>query len=258
LVQGATPFTGVNGVPGMQLPTGAYIGGTTAGGGGAGQYNVQSYTVCFQGVESAIDGGVLKKGATPSSTLGYLVQTYWTANNLFPDPTSFAYLDYCSSGHTCLNTAGILHPFTFLGVDQFAAHNGGYTTFRLQVATIAAPVCLNDPQYYAGSPKYTIYEDGNSASSSNPTYHFLMPPGTRVSTYQGGGTPGSTYIYFCSAGTQATIVGFLKQAMQNDGYSISSASASGFSAALGSGPTYRVDVNVQNPNNYYLRIFVPM
>ena len=258
LVPGATPFNGVSGVPGLQLPTGAFISGAAAGGGGTGQYSVHSYTVCFQGTESTIDGGVLKKGVTPSSTLGDLVQTYWVPNNLFPDPTNFAYLDYCSSGHTCLNTLGSPNPFSFVGVDQFASHSGGYTTFRLQVATIGAPACLNDAQYYSGAPKFTIYEDGNSASSSNPTYHFLMPPGTRVSTFNGGGTPGSTYVYFCSAGTQATVVGFLKQAMQNDGYSISSATASGFNAAAGSGPTYNVDVYVQNPNNYSLRIFVPM
>ncbi|HEV2404792.1 MAG TPA: hypothetical protein VGR88_05040, partial [Ktedonobacterales bacterium] len=62
----------------------------------------------------------------------------------------------------------------------------------------------------------------------------------------------------CSAGTQATVVAFLSQAMQNDGYTVTSLTASGFNAALGSGPTYNVSVLVQNPNNYYLRIFVPM
>ena len=128
----------------------------------------------------------------------------------------------------------------------------------MQVARIAAPACLQNAQYYSGTPKYTLYEDGSKASSSNSTYHFLMPPGTRDSTFQGGGTPGSTYVYFCSAGTQATVVAFLKQAMQNDGYTISSASASGFSAATGSSPTYRIDVSVSSPHNYYLRVFVPM
>lgn len=258
LVPGATPFQSLSGVPGVQFPAGSYISAATSGGGGAGQYTVQTYTVCFQGSESAIDGGVLTPTATPSSTLGYLVHGGWLPNNLFPDPSSSAYLDSCSSGHTCVNDTGSPNPFTFFGVDQFAAKSDGYTTFRLQVATIAAPSCLNDPTYYSGTPKYTLYEDGNSASSSNPTYHFQMPPGTRVSTYQGGGTAGSTYVYFCSAGTQASVVGFLDQAMQNVGYSITSLSASGFNAALGSGPTYNVSVVVQNTNNYYLRIFVPM
>ncbi len=258
LVPGATLFQGVSGVSGLQVPSGTYISAATATGGGQGQYTVQSYTMCFPGAESAIDGGILTQSATPTSTIGYLVHVGWTPNNLFPDPTNFAYLDSCSSGHTCVNDAGTANPFTFVGVDQFAGHSGGYTTFRLQVATIAAPSCLNDPQYYAGMPKYTLYEDGNNASSSNPTYHFLMPPGTRVSTFQGGGTAGSTYVYFCSAGTQATVVSFLEQAMQNDGYAISNASASGFSATTGSNPSYRVDVSVQNPNNYYLRVFIPM
>lgn len=257
LVLGATLFQGVSGVSGLQVPTGTYIGAETASGGGQGQYSVQSYTLCFPGAEPAIDGGILTQSATPTSTIGYLVHAGWTPNNLFPDPTNFAYLDACSSGHTCVNDTGTPNPFTFVGVDQFSGHGGGYTTFRLQVATIAAPACLNDPQYYAGTPKYTIYEDGNSASSSNPTYHFLMPPGTRVSTFQGGGTAGSTYVYFCSAGTQATVVGFLEQAMQNDGYAISNTSASGFSATKGSNPRYDVAVSVQNPNNYYLRVFVP-
>lgn len=258
LVPSSTPFHSLPGVPGVQMPAGAYIGSATASGGGLGQYSVQTYTVCFQGAESAIDGGVLTQSATPSSTLGYLVHSGWLPNNLFPDPSNFAYLDACSSGHTCVNDTGAPNPFTFFGVDQFASHTGGYTTFRLQVATTLAPSCLNDPQYYSGTAKYTIYEDGNNASSSNSTYHFQMPPGTRVSTFQGGGTAGSTYVYFCSDGSQASVVGFLQQSMQNAGYSITNLTASGFNAALGSGPTYNVSVQVQNPNNYYLRIFVPM
>ncbi|HEU5439606.1 MAG TPA: hypothetical protein VFU88_09975, partial [Ktedonobacterales bacterium] len=169
-----------------------------------------------------------------------------------------AYLDFCSTQHVCVNSTGSGNPFTFAGFDQYASHSGSYTTFHLQVATIAAPSCLNDPQYYSGTPKYTLYEDGSSSSSSNPTYHFQMPPGTRVSTFQGGGTAGSTYVYFCSKGTQASVVAFLKQAMQNVGYTLSNVTSSGFSAALGSNPTYHVDVSVANPNNYYLRIFVPM
>jgi hypothetical protein len=248
----------VGGVAGLQLPSGTYMSSATTAGGGAGQYTIASYTLCFLGAESAIDGGILKKGSPPSSTLGQLVQGSWTANNLFPDPTNFSYLDSCSSGHTCANDAGSPNPFTFLGVDQFAAHAGGYTTFRLQVGTIAAPTCLNDPNYYSGTPSYTLYEDGNNITSTNPTYHFLMPPGTRVSTFKGGGTPGSTFAYFCSAGTQATVVAFLKNAMQNDGYAITNATASGFSGAYGSGPTYNIDVSVANTNNYSLRVFVPM
>jgi hypothetical protein len=255
LVPGAVPTQGVNGVPGIQLPSGTYIGPGTVGGSGQGQYAVESYTLCFQGAESAIDGG------SASSTLSALTQSGWKMNNLFPDPKSVSYLDYCSSGttgHECVNNSGSPNPFTFVSFDQYASQSGGYTTFRLQVATIAAPSCLNDPTYYSGTPKYTIYEDGNSASSSNPTYHFLMPPGTRVSTFQGGGTAGSTYVYFCSAGTQATVVNFLVQSMQNTGWTISSAASAGFTATKSGSPTYSVVVSVQNANNYYLRIFVPM
>ncbi len=256
-VAGATPFQSVSGVPGLQLPTGTYISAVTTSGGGTGQYTVASYTLCFQGNEANIDGGQLTPNATPQSTIGYLVHNGWTLNNLFPDPTNFAYLDYCSTAHICVNNAGSSAPFTFVGFDQYVSHGGGYTTFQLHVATMAAPTCVNDPQYYSGTPKYTIYEDGNSASSSNSTYHFLMPPATRVSTYLGGGTAGSSYAYFCSKGSQATVVGFLKQAMQNVGYTISNASASGFSASIGSNPTYSIDVSVSSPANYYLRVFVP-
>ncbi len=255
LVAGAGPASGVNGIPSIQLPAGTYSSAATASGGGTGQYTIQTYTLCFHGAETAIDGG-------GPSTIGQLETGGWVVNNLFPDPTSFSYLDYCSAGggsaNLCLNTSGSGSPFTFAGFDQFASHSGGYTTFRLRVATIAAPSCLNNSQYYSGTPKYTLYQDGNSASSSNPTYHFQMPPGTRVSTFMGGGTAGSTYDYYCSAGTQATVVSFLKQSMQNDGYTISGLSASGFSASTVNGHTYNVDVSVANPNNYYLRVFVPM
>jgi hypothetical protein len=257
-VAGSKPFQGLSAVPGIQLPSGTYMSGPTTSGGGTGQYAITTYTLCFKGTESAIDGGSLSPSGTATSTIGHLAHNAWIVNNLFPDPTNDAYLDYCSTQHVCVNSSGSGAPFTFVGFDQYANAGSGYTTFRLQVATIAAPACANDPQYYSGSPKYTIYEDGSKASSSNPTYHFQMPPGTRVSTFQGGGAAGSTYAYFCSAGTQSSIITFLKQAMQNSGYSISNTTASGFSAAMGSGPTYNIDVSVPSHSNYYLRIFVPM
>lgn len=258
LVTGATPFQSVSGVPGLQTPSGTYISPATTSGGGVGQYTVATYTLCFLGKEADIDGGILTPTATPQSTVGYLVHTGWTPNNLFPDPTNFAYLDYCSNSHICVNSTGSGASFTFVGFDQYASHSGGYTTFQLHVATIAAPTCANDLKYYSGTAKYTIYQDGNTASSSNPTYHFLMPPATRVSSYLGGGTMGSSYAYYCSAGTQATVIAFLKLAMQNAGYTISNVTASGFSGVTGNSPTYQIDVSVPSPSNYYLRIFVPM
>lgn len=252
LVAGSAPYTSISGLPGMKLPSGAYVSSPTPTGGGQGQYAIATYIGCFQGGESAIDG-------PSSSTISQLKTLGWKLNNLFPDPSNFAYLDYCSNSHNCLNDAGSPNPFTFAGFDQYAGHPGGYTTFRLQVATIGAPSCLNDPQYYSGTPKYTIYYDGNNASNSgSPQNHFQMPPGTRVSTFNGGGTAGSTYVYFCSAGNQSWVVNFLVQAMQNTGWAISSAASAGFTAKFGSNPTYQIDVAVSNPNNYSLRVYVPM
>ena len=249
---GSSPFVSVNGAPGLPLPASAYINAGSQSGGGAGAYSVHTYTVCFQGGESAIDGST-------GSTISKLNQMQWALNNLFPDTTNFTYLDYCSNSHNCLNTTGWGNPFAFIGFDQYASHNGGYTTFRMQVATIGAPSCLNDPTYYSGSPKYTLYYDGTSPSpTGDPRNHFQMPPGTRLSTFQGGGTAGSTYVYFCSAGTQSTVVAFLMHSMSNDGWAISASSASGFTATIGSGPTYTITIDVQNPNNYYLRVFIPM
>ncbi len=252
LIAGATLFTSLAAVTGFTLPSGAYISSAAHSGGAAGEYAIATYTACFQGSESAIDG--------PSgSTLAQLKQAGWALNNLFPDPANNAYLDYCSNSHNCVNDSGSPNPFTFVGLSQYASHTGGYTTFQIQVATISASTCLNDPQYYSGAPKYTLYYDGASASpSGDARNHFQMPPGTRVSTFQGGGTAGSTYVYFCSAGTQASVVSFLQQAMSNDGWTISSVTASGFTASTGNSPTYTIDVLVQNPNNYYLRVFVPM
>lgn len=248
----STPFTSLSAVPGLALPAGSYLNSGTPGGGGAGQYQVMSYTGCYQGAESEVNGPA-------NSTLAKLHTAGWALNNLFPDPTNFSYLDYCSGSHNCLDAGGSPNPFTFVGFEQYASHPNNYTTFTLQVATIAAPSCLNDPQYYSGTPKYELFDDGNSASpGSDPYSHFQMPPATRVSTFLGGGTPGSTYVYFCSAGTQASVVGFLKQAMSNVGWAISNVSASGFTASHGSGPTYTIGVTVANPNNYYLRIFRPM
>ncbi|HEX8996214.1 MAG TPA: hypothetical protein VF812_09300 [Ktedonobacterales bacterium] len=249
----ATPFTGIAGISGLTLPSGTYITSPNYAGGGAGAYRIATYTVCFQGDATAVSG------ASAGATFTKLQASGWAFNNLFPDPTNFSYIDYCSNSHNCFNSSGTSTPFTFIGFQQYATPAAGYTTFTLQVATIAAPSCLNDPTYYSGTPKYALYYDSNSASSSgNPQNHFLMPPGTRVSSFLGGGTAGSVYAYYCSAGTQASVIGFLKQAMSNVGWTISNATASGFSASYGSGPTYQIDILVQNPNNYYLRVFVPM
>jgi hypothetical protein len=253
LLPGAKPFTGVSGVSGLNLPAGTYISDPSYGGGGAGKYRIASYTACFQGSEAAIDG------PSASSTLMQLKSSGWTLNNLFPDPTSFTSIDYCSNSHNCVNSKGKPYPFTFIGFQQYVTPASGYTTFTLQVATISTPSCLNDPNYYSGTPYYALYYDTNNASPSGaPQDHFLMPPATRVSTYKGGGTPGSTYVYYCSAGAATSVVDFLNQSMSNAGWNISAVTASSFTAKYGSGPTYQIDVAVQNPNNYYLRVFVPM
>lgn len=244
---GAMPFQGVDG---LQLPSGSYITVPTTAGGGAGQYTVQTYTICVPGGEAAIIGG-------SSSAVGQLEQNDWKENNLFPDPTSLSYLDYCSAPHFCLNTPGTPNTFTFMGFDQFASHAGGVETAELQIGSMDTPICLNDVGYYSGAAKYTLYFDGNStAQGSIPAYHFQMPPETRVSTFTGGGTAGSTYNYFCSGGTQNTVIAFLTNAMQNIGWSVTP-NSTGFSATEGSNPTYMIDLNIVNPNNYSLRVFIP-
>jgi hypothetical protein len=258
LVPDSAPYSAINGVAGIQLPAGTYVSAAASTGGVAGQYTVQTYTLCFQGAETDIDGGSLLPSGTATSTIGHLVHNSWTLNNLFPDPTSFAYLDLCSNAHNCLNTSGSPNPFSFVGFDQYTSHSGGYTTFQLQVATIAAAHCLNNPTYYSGTPHYQLFDDGNSASSSGqPQYHFQFPPATRVSTFMGGGTAGSTYDYYCSGVPQANVVTFLSQSMNNAGWLISNTSGTGFSATFGNGPTYRIDVYVPTPSNYYLRVFRP-
>ncbi len=78
LVTGATPLQSVSGVPGLQAPAGTYIGPASTSGGGAGQYAVTTYTLCFQGSEANIDGGQLTTSATPTSTIGYLVHGGWS------------------------------------------------------------------------------------------------------------------------------------------------------------------------------------
>lgn len=259
LIPAAALASGIKSVPDIQLPTGTYISPPTASGGDNGQYSVQSYALCFQGPEPAIDGGLNAPTSPPSSTLGDLVHAGWVLDNLFPDPPTIAFLAPCVNGRSCISTSGTPDPFTFVGVDQFASHSGGYTTFRLQVATIVAPTCLNDPNYYSGTPQYILFEDSPFTGGSNPAYHFQMPPATRVSSFRGGGTAGSSYLYFCSNGTQASVNAFLQASMQSDGYTEFGGISGGcFIENKGTNPTYSVQVCVSNPNNYYLRIFVPI
>jgi hypothetical protein len=252
LAHGSKPYTSI-GITGLSLPTGAYITSPAYSGGGSGLYRIATYTACFHGSEPAIDG-------FSSSTLSQLKASGWALNNLFPDTGNFTRLDYCSNSHNCVNSKGTPNPFTFIGFSHYTAATNGYTLFTLQVATIAKPVCLNDIAYYSGTPKYTLYYDGNSASSSGtPQDHFQMPPATRVSTFQGGGTAGSTYVYFCSAGSAAHVVAALKSAMAATGWAISAVTASSFTATYSSGLYhYQIDVSVPGPNNYVLRVFIPM
>ena len=141
LSPGATPFTGIAGVSGLTLPAGAYITAPIDSGGGDGEYRIATYTVCFQGAATAISG------ASAGATFTQLQAAGWTFDNLFPDPTNFSYIDYCSNSHNCFNTSGTSNPFAFIGFQHYATPATGYTTFTLQVATIAAPSCVNDPTY---------------------------------------------------------------------------------------------------------------
>lgn len=249
LVSGSTPYGGVSGVSGLQLPAGAYISKAAMAGGDVGQYTVATYKACFSGSESQIDG-------PSSSTISKLVVAGWKLNNLFPDPVNYAFLDACSSSHHCLNDSGSPNPFTFVGFDHYASHPGGYTTFQLQVATIGAPSCLNDPAYYSGTPKYTLYFDGNSANASgNPKYHIQMPPGTRVSNFNGGDSAGSTFVYFCGSGDAGSILTFLTESMSAAGWITVSNFPDDFTARYGANPVYQIEVVVDHSSNYYLRVF---
>ncbi|HEX8036956.1 MAG TPA: hypothetical protein VF510_24070 [Ktedonobacterales bacterium] len=251
---GATRFTALEAAPDLELPTGTYISAPTTSGGGVGRYTVQSYMVCFPGKEEDIDGDFFGPGTRPQSplsTLARLLHFGWMGNHLFPDSYDFATLDGCTGTRKCLNNGGTPDPFTFLSVDQFFARSGGITTFMLQVATIPAPKCLNDPRYYSGTPRFTIFEEGNSPTSGNPAYYFRMPPATRVSTFTGGGATK----YFCSAGTTASVVSNLEFALQTDGFYLTMISGNEFVATKGSNPTYHVEVKVPNPGNYSLRLY---
>ncbi len=84
-----------------------------------------------------------------------------------------------------------------------------------------------------------------------------MPPATRISSYKDSGGGGAHDVFFCSAGTTASIINVLEFTMQTDGWSIAVTSASTFSATKGGSPRYRIDVNAANPSNYFLRIYDP-
>lgn len=253
---GASLFQGLSAAPDLTLPPQSYISSALTTGGGVGQYTVQSYTVCFPGQESLIDGDVYSPPANPTSSLGKLVRAGWTLNNLFPTDYDFAWMDHCTGNRLCLNDGGTPNPFTFLGIDQYAAQNGGVTIFRLQVATISPPACLNNPAYYSGTPHYTLYFDGSDFSKAPATYYFPMPPATRASDYAKA-HPGSQYRYFCSAGTPATILSILELGMQSNNYTLTQITPNGFVATKGSGPVYEVDVSVPSAGNYSLRIYPP-
>ncbi len=251
LVPGVVLITGS--LPGFAIhyPSGAYITPPTGSGGGTGQYVVNTYTLCYAGTVDELNGPF----SGHSSTFAYLFGTGWgTTPGMFPDDG--ATLATCGGSRTCFTDAGDPNPFHFISFDQITTHAPNFVTFQMKTATIAAVTCPATSTYGAVEPQYLLFA-GNAIKPGTISHDYQFPPGTRAYNYLGGGYAGGVYVPYCANGSAASIAAFLKQSMQNGGYTITNVTATGFTASYtASGQVYSTDVTA-NTNGFVLNEHIP-
>ncbi len=119
---------------------------------------------------------------------------------------------------------------------------------------VPAPSCDAATFGDTSNDAWIIYQDNNDHGSGYE--HFLLPPATLYPVHYGGGTAGSTYFPFCSAGTPATIIAFLQTSMTAAGWTLSGVTASGFSGQYPITGGHRgVSVQVTSSQLWYIRVF---
>lgn len=233
----------------MPMPGGSVATAPTTSGGSTGQYTVYTLDVCYQGTLDEVNGPF----SGHSSVLAQLLGMGWGIGpGAFPD--DLQKLTACATGRLCLTDNGLNPaPPHLASFENLHDTGGGFITYHLKLAQVTpTPAC--DPAHFTGSATYNYFFDGHDMGSGYG--HFQLPPATRPSSDMGGGTAGSTYIGFCSAGTPATIIAFLQASMTAAGWSISNVSASGFTALYPvTGGHHETDIMVTAANYWLVRDF---
>jgi hypothetical protein len=178
--------------------------GATSGG-GRGEWAVTTYSLCSPQSTTALKVSSGGHGSGTMPLLSYLPFINWGPNAYFPAdgiaPTR------CASGGHCFlkydNTQ-------FLNITHIVGHGHGLITWQLQVAAPpAAPACDSS---FSGS--YLDPTGGTVVAGQEPA--IPLPPLTHAG--QGQGAAGNHYLPLCSAGSGASVMASLAEAMPAFGW----------------------------------------
>ena len=251
VLAGATALSPVPNFSDVKIPTGAVAQSPTNLGGGAGQFQVSDFSICFTGIVDDVTGPF--SGHT--SVVAYLFGSGWGVSTTFPNDG--AVQSACAANCYSYPTSGS-HPYPrYIALDNVTttgSGGSGLVTYHMRLALPPSTPACAPATDYPMPYTYSIYFDTTAGIN-----HFQLPSLTVPSSNKGGGTAGSTYISFCSAGTTSSIVAFMQIAVTTSGWTVSSVTATGFFAQqVSGGRTYSFTVDASNPDNWFIRMFRPM
>jgi hypothetical protein len=248
LLPGATAAASIAGFSDVHFPTGAVDTAPHHSAGATGQFQIIETDVCYSGTLDDLTGPF----SGHHSVVAYLYGAGWGNASLFP-----YHGDFRTNCPTPCYQYG--NDQRYLALEHITDHGGHLITYHLRLAAPpAAPHCSSS-SYPAGTP-YAVFEDPNASS----LYHFQLPPLSQFSNYKGGGHAGGTDLPLCSAGTHATMLAFMKNAVTSAGWHVTASNSTSFSATKSSsGRTYQIDVNtvsglISSASEWVLTIHVPM
>ncbi len=223
-------------LPNVEFPADAVAAAPTTRGGGAGEFNLATYSVCVPDTTADL---TVASGKGPKPFLTLLLFSGWGPIVTFPGDGR---IQSDCGGAKCF---ALPDDQRYLAVDQVNALGKGLVTFRLRHATPPpGPSC--DPGAFPDTSYQLASNQGNGVL-------IPLPPLSRIG--QGQGAAGSTYIPVCSAGTPASINAFFQQAAPIYGWVPGSNGASSWQQTKG-GHTYGFAVTpVADATNWTLRIF---
>jgi hypothetical protein len=194
LVPGSSAATTITGFSDVPFPTGAVNKGPTNSYGGAGQFTISEYDVCFTGTTDQVVGPFSAHNSVSANLLG---EGWGTATTF---PYTGALQQSCTSH--CYQTENT----KWVAFENITDHGGGLITYHMRLAAPpAAPTCNSN---FASSPIQGYQLKGQ--------FDVPLPPLTRVVPDDAaGGLRGED---LCSAGTAASVTAFLNAALPADGW----------------------------------------
>ncbi len=212
LVPGSSPLGSIPHFPEVVLPPGTnpVASAPQTTGGGAGQFTITTYNVCFTGTTSDVNGPF----STHHSLSANLLGTGWGLTpNTFPFDTQ--YNKTCSASQACY-FSGAPIVGRQLEDDNLVSHSNNLVTFHLILALPpVGPACNSN---FTHSPTPGIQTSISTAYGTVP-----LPPVSYIAPDDFTGHGG---VDACSAGTAATLSAFLTTYMPQNGWTLHASSGS--------------------------------